>query len=75
MMQAYYKCKVGGNGYAVGDLVHVNTTNSSHQVNYWSNAQRLYIRSAFEHYIVDANGQTIIKLNSTNWEIEFRAFL
>lgn len=77
MFQGYYKCVTANNGYAIGDLVQINTINESHMVTCFADATNIGIRTQASHYVVDLDGGGHVNITSisSSWRIVFRAFL
>ena len=70
---AYLKCKVANNGYNIGDLAVVANGSSTPTV--WADATNIYVRTNGTYVLVDADGGSTITATSTNFDVEFRAFL
>ena len=69
----YYKAKVAASGYAIGDIAKPTA-----QVAYsWADGTKVYFRNPdANYYVTDATASSaFILINSTNWELVFKAFV
>lgn len=69
----YYKAKNANNGYSVGAIARI----TEESVYTWADSSKIYFLSPdLNHYVADANvSSSHVNVTSTNWELQFKAFV